>query len=81
VQNDRDDDQTAEGRLTHRRRYAIGETSPVVMAELGHTDPGLALKIYAHAMRRDDGENDRLRALVEGAPLAVMAGFRHHQRG
>jgi site-specific recombinase XerC len=25
--------------------YGIGETSPVVMAELGHTDPGLALKI------------------------------------
>jgi hypothetical protein len=36
------------------------------MAELGHTDPGLALSIYAHAMRRDEGENDRLRALVNG---------------
>jgi hypothetical protein len=39
------------------------------MAELGHTDPELALSIYAHAMRREDGENDRLRALVEGAPI------------
>ena len=44
-----------------RRTFAslldgIGETSPVVMAELGHTDPALALSIYAHAMRRDDGE-------------------------
>ena len=46
--------------------YAIGEPPPVVMAELGHTDPGLALSIYAHAMRRDEDENDRLRALVNG---------------
>lgn len=46
--------------------YGIGETAPVVMAEMGHTNPELALKIYAHAMRREDGENDRLRALVEG---------------
>ena len=49
--------------------YGIGEASPVVMAELGHTDPGLALSIYAQAMRRDDGENDRLRALVGGGLL------------
>ena len=37
------------------------------MAEMGHIDADLALSIYAHAMRREDGENDRLRALVEGA--------------
>ena len=47
--------------------YGIGEPPPVVMQEMGHTDPALALSIYAHAMRRDDGENERLRALVEGA--------------
>jgi hypothetical protein len=41
------------------------------MAELGHTDPGLALSIYAQAMRRDDGENDLLKALVEGADLRL----------
>jgi integrase len=35
--------------------YAIGETPPVVMAELGHTDPDLALSIYAAAMRRVNG--------------------------
>jgi hypothetical protein len=39
------------------------------MAEMGHTDPALALAIYAHAMRRDEGENDRLRALVEGVEI------------
>ena len=41
------------------------------MAEMGHTDPSLALSIYAQAMRRDDGEQDRLRALVEGKALAT----------
>jgi integrase len=46
--------------------YAIGETPPVVMAEMGHTDPDEALSVYAQAMRREDGENDRLRALVDG---------------
>jgi integrase len=46
--------------------YAIGEPAPVVMQELGHTHPGLALRIYAHAMRRDEGENVRLSALVGG---------------
>jgi len=51
--------------------YGIGEASPVVMAELGHTDPGLALSIYAHAMRREDGENERLRAVVEGEDLRL----------
>jgi integrase len=50
--------------------YAIGEPPPVVMAEMGHTDPALALRIYAEAMRRDPGENERLSALVEGSYLA-----------
>jgi integrase len=46
--------------------YAIGEPPPVVMQEMGHTDPKLALQIYAQALRRDEGEVERLRALVEG---------------
>jgi integrase len=46
--------------------YGIGEPPPIVMQELGHTDPALALAIYAHAMRRDDGDNARLKALVGG---------------
>jgi integrase len=46
--------------------YAIGEPATVVMRELGHTHPGLALRIYAAAMRRDDNENERLRALIDG---------------
>jgi integrase len=46
--------------------YALGESPPVVMAEMGHTDPALALRAYAQAMRMDDSERDNLRALVEG---------------
>ena len=36
--------------------YAIGEPAPVVMQEMGHTHPALALRIYAAAMRRDEDE-------------------------
>jgi integrase len=50
--------------------YAIGEPPTVVMQELGNTDPTLALRVYAQAMRRDEAENGRLKALVEGAELA-----------
>jgi len=46
--------------------YALGEDPGVVMDEMGHTDPGLALRIYRQAMRRDEGEKAQLRALVEG---------------
>jgi len=54
--------------------YAVGEAPPVVMAEMGHTDPGLALTIYAQAMRRHPGEVERLRALVEGADVWALMG-------
>lgn len=51
--------------------YALDETPPVVMAEMGHTDPALALRVYAEAMRRGQSEKAELRALVEGAEVAV----------
>src|SRR5579863_9092819 len=50
--------------------YALGEPPPVVMAEMGHTDPGLALRVYAQAMRRGEDETVQLRALVEGGIMA-----------
>jgi len=50
--------------------YALGEPPRVVMAEMGHTSPVLALRVYAQAMRRGDGEQAQLRALIEGAQLA-----------
>jgi integrase len=46
--------------------YAIGEPATVVMQEMGHTDPALALKLYAQAMRRDESQQAQLRALVDG---------------
>jgi integrase len=52
--------------------YALGESPPDVMAEMGHTHLALALAIYAQAMRYDHGERDRLRALVEGASRAPV---------
>jgi integrase len=46
--------------------YALGESPPVVMAEMGHTSPNLALSIYAQAMRLNDDEREQLAALVAG---------------
>lgn len=46
--------------------FAIGETPPYVMAQMGHTTANLTLAIYARQMDRRDGEPERLRALVEG---------------
>jgi integrase len=50
--------------------YALGEPPPVVMDEMGHTDPALALKVYAQAMRRGEDEQAALRALVDGGVWA-----------
>ncbi len=36
--------------------YAIGESPAEVMAQMGHTHPGVALRLYARAMRLDDAE-------------------------
>jgi integrase len=52
--------------------YALGEDPGVVMDEMGHTDPALALRVYRQAMRRGEDEKARLRALVDGGELAVI---------
>jgi integrase len=49
--------------------FAIGESPPYVMAQMGHTTPSLTLAIYARQMNRRDGEPDRLKALVGGHSL------------
>jgi integrase len=48
--------------------YALGEDPGVVMDEMGHTDPALALRVYRQSMRRGEDEKVALRVLVEGAP-------------
>jgi integrase len=56
--------------------FAIGETPPYVMSQMGHTTANLTLGIYARQMNRRDGESDRLRMLVEGNQAGVEAdGF------
>jgi integrase len=47
--------------------YALGEDPGVVMDEMGHTDPALALRVYRQAMRRGAGEKVALRGLLEGS--------------
>jgi integrase len=53
--------------------YALGEDPGVVMDEMGHTDPALALRVYRQAMRRGEDEKARLRTLVDGdAPTRLL---------
>ncbi len=51
---------------------AIGEEVPYVMRQVGHTDPKVTLAIYAQEMSRDDGERERLRALIDGTDWALL---------
>jgi len=46
--------------------YALGEDPGVVMEEMGHKNPNLALAVYRQAMRRGEDEKARLKALAEG---------------
>jgi hypothetical protein len=58
---------------------AIGKGPTYVMQQLGHTDPAFTLRVYAHMMRRSEGERGRLKALVEGrlgSEWAVCPQFR-----
>ena len=74
----RDEGPLPEGPTPHSLRrtfasllYARGEAPPFVMAQMGHTSPGLALAIYAREMDRRDGEPERLRALLDGTDWAT----------
>jgi hypothetical protein len=51
--------------------YALGEDPGIVMDEMGHTDPALALRVYRQAMRRGEGEKAALKALVEGSKMSA----------
>ncbi len=52
--------------------FAIGESPPYVMAQMGHTTANLTLAVYARQMNRRDGEPERLKALVQGAEWAAV---------
>lgn len=51
--------------------FALGRTAPEVMAQLGHTDARLTLRVYARSMSRDKGERGRLQDLVDGLLLGT----------
>ena len=51
--------------------FAIGRTAPEVMAQLGHADARLTLRIYAQAMSQEPGERERLQAVVDGGSLGT----------
>lgn len=60
-----------EGLTPHKLRhtccsllFVCGYELPRVMAMLGHADSAVTLRIYAHVMSAEDGERERLRALV-----------------
>jgi integrase len=52
--------------------YALGRDPAYVMDQLGHTDPKLALRIYAHAMRRESDEREALSRLVGLEPAVAI---------
>jgi integrase len=60
-----------EGLTPHKLRHtycsvlvALGTDPGAIMDQIGHTDPGFTLRVYRHAMRRDQASKDQLRALV-----------------
>jgi Phage integrase family len=68
-----------DGLTPHKLRHtfasllvALGEDPGYVMDQIGHTNPNFTLRVYRHGMRRDEGEKERLRALVEGVDWAPM---------
>ncbi len=80
-----------QGVTAHKLRHTFtsilfvrGEDPAYVMSQLGHADAGFTLRVYAHAMRRDEAETQRLRALVEGrhwAPLGTSEGENRPDEG
>ncbi len=60
-----------EGLTPHKLRHtytslmvALGTDPGAIMDQTGHTDPAFTLRVYRHAMRRDEASKAKLRALV-----------------
>ena len=49
----------------------------MVIDELGHTDPALALRVYRQTISRDEKQYEQLKALVEGVVLGEYGRTRH----
>lgn len=59
----------------------LGEDPAYVMAQLGHTDAGFTLSVYARTMRRRDGERELLGAVWEGNVSTLADLERYRSRG
>jgi integrase len=57
---------------------AIGDNPRRVMTQAGHKTANLTLSIYAQEMDREDGESERLAALVNGDGEWRAIGTREH---
>ena len=51
--------------------FLLNTPLPEVLAQVGHADPGVTLGVYAHVMRRDEGDREALTALVGGSDLRM----------
>ena len=78
----RDERPLPRGLSPHKLRHtfasllvALGNDPSYVMGQLGHTDPAFTLRVYTHMMRRDPGERDRLRTVVEGSDAVTVPGL------
>jgi integrase len=58
--------------------YEAGASPAYVMAQMGHTSPGLALEVYAKKMSRSRDTGARMDALIRGADWAPMGTTAAH---
>src|SRR3954469_6809271 len=60
-------------------RVALGDDPATIAQDAGHADMAVTFRIYTHVMRLQEGDRDRLQALVEGRVLAPNGtGVRSH---
>jgi integrase len=51
-------------------RVALGDDAATIAQDAGHADMAVTFRIYTHVMRLQEGDRERLRALVNGGVLA-----------
>ncbi|MDX6726248.1 MAG: integrase [Baekduia sp.] len=70
---------TPEGLTPHSLRHtyislrvALGHDPATLAQDAGHADMAVTFRIYTHVMRLQEGDRERLKALVNGGVLAVI---------
>ena len=54
-------------------RVALGHDLATISRDAGHADINVTFRIYTHVMSLEDGDRDRLRALLEGGQRAPLS--------